>query len=77
MKQWFKEKPNERRIEKYAVFRTQVDKLTSNMCPEFTKVDQRKQKGAELYRATNVTEGAMAEEGAVSKTEEIGAKPNI
>ena len=33
-----------------------MDKLTSSLCSEYPKVDQRKQKGAEIYVAT-VPEG--------------------
>ena len=78
MKQWFKEKPNEPKIKGYAVFRTQVDKLTCNMCPKYPEVNQRKEKGAEIYLATtpdseaeiSILEESMSEEESMSIPEE-------
>ena len=78
MKQWFKEKPNEPKIKGYAVFRTQVDKLTCNMCPKYPEVNQRKEKGAEIYLATtpdseaeiSISEESMSEEESMSISEE-------
>ena len=46
-------KPNEPKTKEYASFRHQVDKLTCSMFPKYTEVNQRMERGAEIYKATN------------------------
>ena len=78
MQQWFKEKPNEPRTKGYKEFRTLVDKLTCNMCTKYPEIEQRKEKGAEIYKVTtpdseaeiSISEESMSEGESMSISEE-------